>query len=33
LLLLGALVSWRVVRQRTTLLATDHDVLDEDGRP
>jgi cytochrome c-type biogenesis protein CcmH len=33
LLLLGALVSWRVVRQRTRLLAADHDLPDEDGRP
>jgi cytochrome c-type biogenesis protein CcmH len=31
LLLLGAWVSWRVVRQRTTLLAADHDPIEEDG--
>jgi cytochrome c-type biogenesis protein CcmH len=32
LLLIGALVSWRVVRSRTTLLATDSEPLEEDGR-
>ena len=32
LLLVGALVSWRVVRQRTTLLATDQAPLEEDGQ-
>jgi cytochrome c-type biogenesis protein CcmH len=31
LLLIGALVSWRVVRQRTTLLATDEEPVEEDG--
>ena len=31
LLLLGALVAWRIVRQRTTLLATDHEPIEEDG--
>jgi cytochrome c-type biogenesis protein CcmH len=32
LLLIGALVSWRVVRNRGTLLATDNEPLEEDGR-
>jgi len=32
LLLVGALVAWRVVRQRTTLLATDQEPIEEDGR-
>ncbi|HEV8017768.1 MAG TPA: cytochrome c-type biogenesis protein [Steroidobacteraceae bacterium] len=32
LLLLGALVSWRVVRQRSTLLAADQDPVEEDVR-
>jgi cytochrome c-type biogenesis protein CcmH len=32
LLLLGALVAWRIVRQRATLLATDNDPIEEDGR-
>jgi cytochrome c-type biogenesis protein CcmH len=32
LLLIGALVSWRVVRNRRTLLATDTEPLEEDGR-
>ena len=32
LLLIGALVSWRVVRNRATLLATDNEPLEEDGR-
>ena len=31
LLLLGTLVAWRIVRQRTTLLATDHEPIEEDG--
>lgn len=31
LLLIGALVSWRIVRQRTTLLATDAEPVEEDG--
>jgi cytochrome c-type biogenesis protein CcmH len=31
LLLIGALVSWRVVRQRTTMLATDLEAVEEDG--
>lgn len=31
LLLIGALVCWRVVRNRTTLLAADHEPLEEDG--
>jgi cytochrome c-type biogenesis protein CcmH len=30
LLLIGALVCWRIVRNRTTLLATDHEPLEED---
>ncbi len=33
LLALGALVSWRIVRQRGALLATDPDTPDEDLRP
>jgi cytochrome c-type biogenesis protein CcmH len=32
LLMIGALVSWRIVRQRTALLATDREPLEEDGR-
>jgi cytochrome c-type biogenesis protein CcmH len=32
LLLLGALICWRVVRQRATLLATDQDPVEEDVR-
>ncbi len=32
LLLVGALVAWRTVRQRTKLLAADDAPLDEDGR-
>jgi cytochrome c-type biogenesis protein CcmH len=31
LLVLGALICWRVVRQRTELLADDHEPLEEDG--
>ena len=31
LLLVGAWVSWRIVRQRTTLLSTDQEPVDEDG--
>jgi len=31
LLLIGALVCWRVVRTRTRLLPADHEPLDEDG--
>ena len=31
LLLLGALISWRVVRQRTALLAEDQEPLEEDS--
>jgi cytochrome c-type biogenesis protein CcmH len=31
LLLLGAAISWRVVRQRTVLLAEDHEPLEEDA--
>jgi cytochrome c-type biogenesis protein CcmH len=31
LLLLGAWASWRIVRQRTTLLATDQEPVDGDG--
>jgi len=31
LLLVGALVSWRVVRSRATLLATDREPVEEDG--
>ena len=30
LLLVGVLVSWRIVRQRTTLLATDEEPIEED---
>jgi cytochrome c-type biogenesis protein CcmH len=33
LLLIGAFVSWRIVRQRTALLAGDVEPLEEDGRP
>ena len=32
LLLIGALVCWRVVRKRTTLLPGDHEPLEEDGQ-
>ena len=32
LLLVGAWASWRVVRQRSTLLATDQEAVEEDGR-
>ena len=32
LLLIGALVCWRVVRQRTTLLAADQEPVEEDPR-
>lgn len=32
LLLVGALVAWRVVRSRTTLLAADSDPVEEDRR-
>jgi cytochrome c-type biogenesis protein CcmH len=32
LLLIGAWVCWRVVRNRSTLLATDHEPLEEDGQ-
>jgi cytochrome c-type biogenesis protein CcmH len=32
LLLVGAWVSWRVVRQRSTLLAADHETVEEDGQ-
>jgi cytochrome c-type biogenesis protein CcmH len=32
LLLIGALVSWRVVRNRMTLLPADHEPLEEDGQ-
>jgi cytochrome c-type biogenesis protein CcmH len=32
LLLIGALVCWRVVRNRVTLLPTDHEPLEEDGQ-
>jgi len=32
LLLIGALVSWRVVRSRATLLGADTDPVEEDGR-
>jgi cytochrome c-type biogenesis protein CcmH len=32
LLLVGAVVAWRIVRQRTMLLAADDAPLDEDGR-
>lgn len=32
LLLVGALVSWRVVRSRTTLLAADSEPVEEDAR-
>jgi cytochrome c-type biogenesis protein CcmH len=33
LLLVGGLVSWRIVRQRTALLAEDQEPPDEDGPP
>jgi cytochrome c-type biogenesis protein CcmH len=32
LLLIGALVCWRVVRNRVTLLPADHEPLEEDGQ-
>jgi len=32
LLLIGVLVCWRIVRNRTTLLAADQEPLEEDGR-
>ena len=32
LLIIGALVGWRVVRQRVTLLATDNEPLEGDGQ-
>ena len=32
LLLVGALVCWRVVRNRVTLLPADHEPVEEDGR-
>ncbi len=32
LLIIGASVSWRIVRQRTALLASDQEPLEEDGR-
>lgn len=32
LLLIGAFVSWRIVRQRTALLGADREPLEEDGR-
>ena len=32
LLLIGALVCWRVVRNRMTLLPSDHEPLEEDGQ-
>ena len=32
LLLIGALVGWRVVRKRVTLLPTDNEPLEEDGQ-
>ena len=32
LLVIGALVCWRVVRTRTTLLPGDHEPLEEDGQ-
>jgi cytochrome c-type biogenesis protein CcmH len=32
LLLVGALVSWRVVRARAMLLPADHETVEEDGR-
>jgi cytochrome c-type biogenesis protein CcmH len=31
LLLIGAWAGWRIIRQRTTLLATDQETVDEDG--
>ena len=31
LLLIGAWAGWRIVRQRTTLLAADQETVDEDG--
>jgi cytochrome c-type biogenesis protein CcmH len=33
LLLLGIVVAWRVVRQRATLVAADHEPIEEDGQP
>jgi cytochrome c-type biogenesis protein CcmH len=33
LLLVGALVCWRIVRDRAALLATDRESLEEDGQP
>jgi cytochrome c-type biogenesis protein CcmH len=33
LLLLGAVIVWRIVRQRSALLAADHAPLEEDGAP
>jgi cytochrome c-type biogenesis protein CcmH len=32
LLLLGIVVAWRVVRQRATLVAADHEPIEEDGQ-
>src|SRR5580700_6435085 len=32
LLLLGTVVAWRVVRQRATLVAADHEPIEEDGQ-
>jgi cytochrome c-type biogenesis protein CcmH len=32
LLLVGALVSWRIVRQRATMLPADQEPVEEDGR-
>ncbi|MBV8909636.1 MAG: cytochrome c-type biogenesis protein CcmH, partial [Gammaproteobacteria bacterium] len=32
LLMIGALVSWRIVRQRAALLPADQEPLEEDGR-
>jgi len=33
LLLIGIVVAWRVVRQRATLVAADHEPIEEDGHP
>ncbi len=33
LLLLGIVIAWRVVRQRATLVAADHEPIEEDGQP
>jgi cytochrome c-type biogenesis protein CcmH len=33
LLLVGALVCWRIVRERASLLTTDRESLEEDGQP